>query len=62
MDKFPRLYVISLDRGKTINKMGTWNRNGNSEDFMWQIPWRRELFVWEKELENQLMVVIHSVQ
>jgi len=40
--------------------MGTWNRNRNSEDFMWQIPWRREL--WEKELENQLMEVIDSVQ
>ena len=33
MDKFPRLYVICLGRGKTINEMRTWN--GNSKDFMW---------------------------
>jgi len=30
MDKFSRLYVISLGRGKIINKIGTWIHNENS--------------------------------
>jgi len=46
----------------TVSELGGWVNNGHSEDFTWKISRRRDLFVWEKELEQQLMELIVVVQ
>lgn len=61
-DKFPRLYVVSNFKEKVISDFGVWIRNGSLEGFIWQIPWRRELFEWEKGLEKQLVEIVLSTK
>jgi len=60
MGKFPRLYAVSAQKGLVINDFGKWFRNGSSEDFAWQIPWRRKLFQWKKELERHLLEIVSN--
>jgi len=56
--KFLRLYSVSVYNERVVSDFGMWNGDGTLETFIWQIPWRRELFDWEKELEKQLMDLI----
>ena len=52
MMKFPRLYSVSIYNERVVSDFGTWNRDRTLETFIWQIPWRRELFDWEKGMEK----------
>jgi len=45
MYKYPRLYLIAIDRGCSLVHVGRWN-NGRWE---WKQGWRRNLFVREEE-------------
>jgi len=51
---FPRLYSLSLDQGKTVGEVGTW------EEGRWrfQPAWRRERFVWESKMEEELFSIL----
>ena len=60
-EKFPRLYGFSVLKDKIISEFGLRNDFGNPQIFIWQIPWRRGLFEWEKELQNQLEELINNV-
>lgn len=45
-----RLYsiYISLSKHATVVQMGEW-RDGS---WIWKLPWRRNLFIWEQELDG----------
>ena len=45
-----------------VSEMGDWISNENRKDFIWMLSWRRELFVWEQELKQQLVSEISTVQ
>ena len=51
---FPRLYSLSLDQGKTVGEVGTW------EEGRWrfQPTWRRERFEWESKMEEELLAIL----
>ena len=49
--KFPRLFSLSLDTGRTISQVGIWNNN----NWLWKLSWRRNLFVWESSLTDLLL-------
>ncbi|XP_038685806.1 uncharacterized protein LOC119985586 [Tripterygium wilfordii] len=53
-DKFPRLYSISSLTSQPIESFGFWD----GIKWSWLIPWRRDLFQWEEDLENELLDVI----
>ena len=47
---FPRLFFVSLDQGKTVDEVGTW------EDVGWNwrlLRWRRPRFNWESSMEEE---------
>ena len=52
--QFPRLYSISLDKGKLVGELGRWEELGWS----WRLRWRRARFEWEKSMEADLMNLI----
>jgi len=45
---FSRLYSLSLDQGKRVGEVGTW------EEGRWRFQpnWRRERFEWESKMEK----------
>ena len=51
---FPRLYIIYLDQGKKVGEVGVWEESG----WCWRLRWRRERFVWESVLVQELEVLI----
>jgi len=56
--KFPRLYSLSLDVDDVVCEMGERVIIGNVVGFNWCLHWRRDFFVWEKELEVQLLELL----
>lgn len=52
-DIFPHLYSLSEQRGLNIEDLGEWWSNGVWD---WRFVWRREMFLWEKEL----LLVFHN--
>jgi len=60
-DMFPRLYGISVFKDRMVSEFGVWREIEPSQDFIWQIPWKRELFDWEKDLEKQLLKLINTI-
>jgi hypothetical protein len=54
---FPRLYSISNQKDFLISNMGGWSIDG----WVWNLSWRRNLFLWEEELCTNLLNVIGSV-
>ena len=48
---FPRLYSISLDKGRKVGEVGIWE----GEEWRWRLNWRRNRFVWEDQQEEQLI-------
>jgi len=56
-DKFPRLYKVLDTKDFLVCDLSLRIGNGNTQEYIWQIPWRRELFDWEKDLEKQLFEI-----
>ncbi|KAK2360932.1 hypothetical protein QL285_086149 [Trifolium repens] len=54
---FPRLYSISCQKDNLISQMGGWI----NEEWVWNLKWRRHLFVWEEELCSNLLNILGSV-
>lgn len=56
-DKYPRLYALTVEKSGYIVDSGLWDE----DSWQWILPWRRRLFVWEKELESQLLQTLNTV-
>jgi hypothetical protein len=54
---FPRLYSISCQKDDLISQMGRWI----NEEWVWNLKWRRHLFVWEEEFCSNLLNILGSV-
>jgi hypothetical protein len=52
--RFPRLFGISTQKEALVSEMGCWE-NGV---WRWELLWRRNFFVWEEELVDELMEVL----
>ncbi|XP_016172579.1 uncharacterized protein LOC107614969 [Arachis ipaensis] len=57
-DSFPRLFLISNQRGSVIGDCGFWD----GIEWVWQLQWRRELRQWETDTLNQMLNVLQSVR
>lgn len=55
--EFPRLFLVSEQKEECINQMGVWR----NEVWEWDLKWRRRLFVWEEELERNLVELVENV-
>ena len=62
MDKFPRLYSLSMSKGRTVSEVREWVYFEGGEAFNWQLLWRRHMFEWEEVLRQQLVNLISSVE
>jgi hypothetical protein len=51
---FPRLFGMSVQQDAVVSEMGGWTDGV----WNWNLLWRRNLFVWEEELFQQLFQVI----
>jgi len=58
-DRFPRLYSLTLSKDKVISEVGQWGNTDNVESFHWNLLWRRDLFEWEKDLQQQLLLILN---
>ncbi|GKV52014.1 hypothetical protein SLEP1_g58623 [Rubroshorea leprosula] len=58
MKILPRLFSLSTGKNNSIHGMGTWS-NGK---WRWTFFWRRQLYEWEKELEEALLKMLEHVQ
>jgi len=61
-ERFPRLYSLTLCSEEAISEVGEWVTLDNDESFKWKLSWRRELFEWEKELQQQLHSILSTTQ
>jgi len=51
-DKFRRLYEVSDTKDFLVCDLTLRIGNGTTQYYIWHIPWRRELFDWEEDLEK----------
>jgi len=51
---FPRLNSVSLDQGKVVGEVGSWEDGG----WNWRLSWRRSRFAWESVMEEDLLNLI----
>ncbi|XP_019447298.1 PREDICTED: uncharacterized protein LOC109350521 [Lupinus angustifolius] len=56
-DSFPRLFSIALNKHALISYCGFWL----NDSWNWKVVWRRIIFVWEDELQRNLLYVISQV-
>lgn len=61
-DRFPKLYSLTLCSEKVISEVGQWVTIDNVESFKQKLLWRRELFKWENELQQQLHSILSTAQ
>lgn len=57
LDLFPRLFMLSAQKEKTIGNMGALREGG----WNWDLIWRREGFEWKKDLIHQLNQVLDNI-
>ena len=57
MQRFSRLYSISIQRQIAITNCGMWNRGS----WHWSLLWRREFFPWELDMFNQFQQVLEQM-
>ncbi|PNY12727.1 ribonuclease H [Trifolium pratense] len=55
---FPRFFLISVHKESSVLEVGRWV----SGCWEWEVRWRRNLFVWEEELQNALLEVLTPIQ
>lgn len=54
--KFPRLYLISLQRDEAVANMEFWGES----HWQWNLTWRRYLFQWEMQLLEDLLKTLQD--
>ncbi|KAK7282192.1 hypothetical protein RIF29_10791 [Crotalaria pallida] len=47
---FPRLFSSCLDKNSRVSEAGIWE----GKIWVWNLPWRRRLFLWEEDLVADL--------
>jgi reverse transcriptase-like protein/endonuclease/exonuclease/phosphatase family protein len=57
-ERFPRLFLISIQREATVHQMGTWVEN----EWVWGFKWRRQLFDWEIEDLERLKLLLQQIK
>lgn len=57
LDSFPRLYAVSLDKGKQVAKLGFWVNN----KWFWCLNWRRPLLERREFVRAKLIWHISEV-
>ncbi|GKV34650.1 hypothetical protein SLEP1_g43008 [Rubroshorea leprosula] len=57
-NKFPRLFLNSLGRTKSISQMGFWS-NGS---WNWSLEWRRPILSWEEHSMAELWRMLQNIQ
>nr|XP_025703097.1 uncharacterized protein LOC112803854 [Arachis hypogaea] len=57
-DSYPRLFLISSQKGSPIGDCGFWD----GIEWVWHFQWRRELRQWETETLDQLLLALQSVK
>ncbi|XP_016164945.1 uncharacterized protein LOC107607510 [Arachis ipaensis] len=50
-DTFPRLFLVSNQKGSVIGDCGFWD----GLEWRWNFQWRRELFQWELDREDRVV-------
>lgn len=55
---FPRLFNVSNNKEETVAGLLEWQ---SDNDWRWKLNWGCQLFVWEKELEYELLDRIAGV-
>jgi hypothetical protein len=55
--RFPRLFSISNQKNSLVAEVVNLDVDGGR----WNLLWRRRLFEWEKDLENDLLVLINPI-
>jgi hypothetical protein len=55
-DRFPRLFSISNQKNEVVAVVS----NPPVDNIRWNLVWRRRLFEWEKDLVNELLVVLNQ--
>jgi len=53
-DRFRRLFQLSLQADERVANLGSWE----GSVWVWDLRWRRLLFVWEVDLLNDLLLVV----
>jgi len=56
--RFPRLYSISECKDRVIGEVGHWE----DDRWEWDLSWRRQKFVWESNMEEQLLLAINGLR
>jgi len=56
-DNFSRLFSIYSDKEVKLWQGGKWN---NNQEWSWKIGWRRSLFEWERNQEQQLVRLLEE--
>ncbi|PNX96622.1 hypothetical protein L195_g019832, partial [Trifolium pratense] len=57
-EAFPRLFLISSQKDCCASEVGHWEMGA----WVWDLRWRRNLFVWEEELRDLLVDVLTPIQ
>ena len=55
---YPRLFSLSLNQGQKVEEAGVWI----GTVWQWCLRWRRPRFVWEYELEVEMMRQLSSIK
>jgi len=61
-EKFPRLYSIFQNKDSLVGDLAVWEDNRSSSCITWNLSWHREMFEWEKNLEEQMITMISKVK
>lgn len=54
---FPMLFSISKQKEARVENVGAWNHGV----WVWNLEWRRELFVWENQYLVELLSLLETV-
>jgi hypothetical protein len=55
---FPRLFLVSIQKECSVLEVGRWD----SDRWVWDFKWRRNLFVWEEERRYMLVNILTPIQ
>jgi len=59
--KFSKLYKVSYIKDFLVCELTFRIDNGSTQEYIWQVPGRMELFDWKKDLKKQLLEIINML-
>ena len=54
---FPRLYSVSIMKEWHSAEFGYWTE----DRWEWKLQWRRDLFVWDMTMQNEMLTILAEV-